>query len=162
MSKITIPPASQKILAREAGLLAEMEQFSSVAFEQEKQLRLEAARDGSAAPKAIKELAEINALEREMHEQREARYHALLGLRDASYPTFRDEVIKLMLVKRQARRESLDADVQDLRKKYPALDVHYDHTYDSGSLSSLRDLCSRDTLPSNHMSLADIVNGYAI
>jgi len=162
MSKFIVPAASQKILDREAEIIAEMEKVSGLAFEQEKHRRLEAARDGSASPKAIKELAEVSKLEKEMHEQREALYHALQGLRESGYETFRDEVIKPILLKRQARREQLDADVQDLRKKYPAVEVQYDHTYDSGSLAALRDFCGRDTLPSNHMSLADIFNGYSI
>ena len=158
----TVPHAAQRILDREAYLLSEMSKCSREAFEAEKHRRLEAARDGSAAPEAIKHLAEVNKLEKEMHETREALYHALHGLRESGYPTLRDEVLKPILIKRQERREQLDKDVQDLRKKYPGLEVEYDRSFDSGSLSVLRDYCTRNDIVSGHMSLADMVAGYSI
>jgi len=162
MSDLRIPPASLKILDREAELTAEMAKYSGEAFQAEKHRRLEGARDGSATPQAIKELSELSILEREMHEHREAIYHALQGLREAGYITIRDEVVKTMLAARVARRERLDTDVQALRAKYPGLEIGYDQSWDSGSLHHLRDLASRNDVISNHTALADIVAGYAI
>ncbi|MCE9543637.1 MAG: hypothetical protein K8R38_09025 [Verrucomicrobia bacterium] len=162
MSKITIPPASKKILDREAELTAEMSKYSGNAFEAIKHARLEAARDGSATPNAIKELSELSTLEKEMHEHRESVYHALQGLRDSGFLTLRDEVIKPMLLARQDRREQLDTDVQALRAKYPGLEIGYDHSWDSGSLHHLRDLCQRSTPHTTHTALGDIVAGYSI
>jgi len=162
MSKLTIPPASQKILDREAELVAQIAELGSEAFDLIKHERLEAVRDGNASPESIKAVAELSKLEKDRHEMREAQYHALQGVREAGFITIRDEVIKLMLAARIARREKLDSDVQDLRKKYPGLDVSFDKSWDSGAIHHLRELVVRNNPISNHTGLSEIIAGYSI
>jgi len=162
MSKLTIPPASQKILDREAELVAQIAELGSEAFDVIKHERLESVRDGKATPDSIKAVAELSKLERDRHEMREAQYHALQGVREAGFATIRDEVIKAMLAARIARREQLNSDVQDLRKKYPGLDVSYDKSWDSGSLNALRELVGRNNPISTHTGLSEIISGYSI
>ena len=162
MSKITIPAASQIILAREAELVAQIAELSSEVFEAIKHERLSAVRDGKASPDSIKAVAELSKLEKDRHEMREAQYHALQGVREAGYITIRDEVVKPMLAARVARREKLDTDVQAIRAKYPGLEIGYDTSWDSGSLHHLRDLAGRNDPVSNHTGLSEIISGYSI
>ena len=162
MSNLRIPPASQKILDSEAQLVAQIAELGSEAFEAIKHERLEAVRNGNATPDSIKAVAELSKLEKDRHEMREAQYHALQGLREAGFITIRDEIVKPMLAARIARREKLDSDVQDLRKKYPGLEIGFDQSWDSGSLHHLRELAGRNDPVSNHTGLSEIISGYSI
>ena len=139
-----------------------MQKHSSEAYHDLKTARHEAARDGSASAKVIRELSELSSVEKQMHEQREAIYVALQGLRGAGFMTIREEVLRPALLKRQDRREQLDADVQALRARYPGLEIGYDHSFDSGMLSSLRDLCTRKEALTTHTPLADLVSAYML
>ena len=161
-TKFTVPPASQKVLLREEELISEMQKHASEAYHDLKTARHEAARDGSASAKVIRELSELSSVEKQMHEQREAIYVALQGLRAAGFITIREEILRPALLKRQERREQLDAEVKGLRIKYPGLDIGYDHTWDSGSLGALRDLCTRREPVSTHTPLADLVSAYTL
>jgi len=158
---IKIPAASQQILDQEKALLSEVAELGSEAFQNMKHERLGTAR-ANPSPEAIAAVAELSTIERDRHELREATSHAWRGPRESGYVTIRDELVRPLLAARIARREKLDSDVQDLRKKYPGLDLGYDTSWDSGAIHHLTELAGRNNPISAHMALADIVNGYSI
>ena len=162
MSKFIVPEASAKILAREAELIAEVNKYNSEAFQAERHRRLENARNGDADPKHIKALTELAALGNEWNEKREAHYIALQGLRNASFITIRDEIVKPLLQARLERKEQLDKDIQALRAKYHGCQISYDHNWDTGSISTLKDISTRTRPVSDHMVMADFLDGYSL
>jgi cell division protein FtsI/penicillin-binding protein 2 len=163
---VPISPKLKTILDREEALLAEHTKFCNVAFETEKQKRLDASRRGDASAKDIKAAAEVydNTLGNYFDGQRNALDNVLAALRSEAYRTFCDDIAVPVLAELQRRKEELADAVASLNAKFEGAGVRFNQDWLHHRIDFLEEMIFSET-PSPgflHQSLNEVVAGCRI
>jgi hypothetical protein len=143
---VPLTPAVQKLLDREAELVALHDKYTGDSFWNEQQARIEAGRNHNATPEQIQQAAEAydGTLERHFAGRIEAIYNVIRAHRNKGFRVFVEEYLTpLHAVIADRRRQLFDA-VKALNTEFQGADVTLNRAWQEPHLARLEDLIDQE------------------